>query len=252
MSQGAGRYYDRIADLWDAIYGTSVPYDEGFRYIDGLRKELGLEPVVLDVGCGTGELLLRFEHAGYETYGADRSMKMVRRAQAKCRRSEVKRATFRDVSVGRKVAIVTSFFNSLAYCQIATELTRTLKHLRGQIVPGGIVDFDVCSVEEPGKSVDIFNVKAFELADACVSRTFHGVARRRRFSSEMTYVVHWRNGTKRVISEKTRRGRFSTEDVTRCLKRAGLHTDGPLEGYMGRSAATFVGRRPVPPRQLPR
>lgn len=244
MSDGAGRYYDRLADLWDELYAVTVPYDEGFKFIDRLRRTHRLEKAILDVGCGTGELLRRFEDAGYETYGADRSREMVRRAREKCSQSSVKRATFQDVSFRREVPIISSFFNSLAYCQTPTELTKTLEHLRGQLQGGGLVVFDLVTVDDPKKNTVVFDVKKFELAAAHVSRTFFGRSRRRRFTSDMTYVIHWKNDEKQVISERTTRGCFSTEDVVRCIQRAGL---APLEvskGYMG-DIPTFVGQAPL-------
>ncbi len=243
MGDGAGRYYDRLADLWDELYAAAVPYDDGFKFIDKLRRRYRLEKAILDVGCGTGELLRRFEDAGYETYRADRSQEMVRRAREKCRQSLLKRATFQDVSVGRQLPIIASFFNSLAYCQTPTELTKTLKHLRGQLQAGGLVVFDLVTVDDPKKNTLVFDVKKFELAAAHVSRTFFGRALRRRFTSDMTYVIQWRSDEKQVISERTTRGCFSTEDVVRCIERAGLTPLEVSNGYMGK-IPTFVGQAP--------
>jgi len=72
-------YVGLVAETWDALRGDTSAWDDRAFYLD-LIRERG-EPV-LDVGCGTGRLLLDFLALGIDIDGVDNSPQML----ALCRR----------------------------------------------------------------------------------------------------------------------------------------------------------------------
>ena len=72
-------YVGLIAEAWDALRGDTSDWDDRHFFLD-LIRERG-DPV-LDVGCGTGRLLLDFLALGIDIDGVDNSAEML----ALCRR----------------------------------------------------------------------------------------------------------------------------------------------------------------------
>ena len=74
-----------------AVYDTfmdDVPYGEWCEYLTGLLKEYGVEEgLILDLGCGTGNLTELLSDQGYDMIGVDCSEEMLELAMDKRFRS---------------------------------------------------------------------------------------------------------------------------------------------------------------------
>ncbi len=68
--------YDLIADVYATDMGQSMAFDDGAYYLDLCRAHPGR---VLELGCGTGRILLRLLAAGVDVIGLDRSLPMLQR-----------------------------------------------------------------------------------------------------------------------------------------------------------------------------
>lgn len=79
MDDADVEYVGLMAEAWDALRGDTSTWEDRQFYLD-LIRERG-EPV-LDVGCGTGRLLLDFVAQGIDVDGVDNSAEML----AICRR----------------------------------------------------------------------------------------------------------------------------------------------------------------------
>src|SRR5437763_5475884 len=78
-------HWDRKASTFDDEIGHSLVSDEQrHAWLDLLSRLAGREPrCVLDVGCGTGFLALRFAELGHAVTGIDLSPQMIDRARKK-------------------------------------------------------------------------------------------------------------------------------------------------------------------------
>ncbi|MHA2362731.1 MAG: class I SAM-dependent DNA methyltransferase [Candidatus Hodarchaeales archaeon] len=224
-------HYNFLANLWDEMYLTTTPYEEGYRFIDSQRAKFDLPKKILDVACGTGILLQYFENANYEViYGSDLSREMINKAKSKLTKTEFKVSGYSKISFDQKVGIIISFFNSFAYCKNTEKLTTILKHLKTQLVPNGLIIFDIFTVDT---ATEIFDVKSFEFEKTYVSRTFIGTPEKKLFKSKMLFIIIDRQ-TKRheVVLQNTVRGIFSTTGVSKAIKKAGLKQLKVDNGYM--------------------
>ena len=69
--------YNEFAYFYDEFNGEA-DYDTLFRYVDGeLRRHEQIHGIVLDLGCGTGDLTLMLTQAGYDMIGVDQSEEML-------------------------------------------------------------------------------------------------------------------------------------------------------------------------------
>ncbi|HLO18256.1 MAG TPA: class I SAM-dependent methyltransferase [Anaerolineales bacterium] len=73
-------YYGMMAEFWDLFRGDTSTWEDRFFYLDVVKKYGG---PVLDVGCGTGRILLDFMQQGNDIDGVDNSPDMLKLLQQK-------------------------------------------------------------------------------------------------------------------------------------------------------------------------
>ena len=75
--------YTGFAGVYDEFM-DNVPYEEWSAYLIGLLKGRGIEDgLVLDLGCGTGNMTELLAKAGYDMIGVDNSEEMLEIAMHK-------------------------------------------------------------------------------------------------------------------------------------------------------------------------
>lgn len=106
---------------------------------------------VLELGCGTGRLLVPLLRDGVRTVGVDRSQPMLRRCAERIAalppaaraRGTLLRADFRRFRLGRRFPLVVAPFNALMHLYTRTDVEAFLACVRDHLAPGGVFAFDV-------------------------------------------------------------------------------------------------------------
>jgi ubiquinone/menaquinone biosynthesis C-methylase UbiE len=133
-------YSGLMAEAWDLLRGdTSAWEDRGF-YLRAVRR---YGESVLDVGCGTGRILLDFSAQGIDIDGLDNSPEMLSICRTKAAalglipnlfEQEVQRA-----ELPRKYKTILIPSSSLQLIIEPSERDEALQRLRGYLEPGGVV-----------------------------------------------------------------------------------------------------------------
>ena len=71
--------HKEFAEIYD-IFMKYVNYDEWYKFLQMFIKKKG---TILDLGCGTGEFILRFLKDGFTVVGVDLSEKMLEMSEKK-------------------------------------------------------------------------------------------------------------------------------------------------------------------------
>ena len=76
--------YEGFAASYD-LFMDNIPYDEWAEYLQGLLMEYGVQDgLLLELGCGTGNMASRMADRGYDMIGIDLSGDMLEAAREKC------------------------------------------------------------------------------------------------------------------------------------------------------------------------
>src|SRR5262249_32297712 len=115
-----------------------------------LASEVGTAPI-LELGCGSGRLLVPLVRDGRRVVGVDRSASMLAAAASRlartgrrAQRGHLLRGDLRDVPFGAPhFALVLCPFNTLQHLYTREDFERFLAGARRTLAPGGRLAFDV-------------------------------------------------------------------------------------------------------------
>lgn len=129
-------------ELYDLVYSW---YDVDRAFYLNRAKEAG--GPVLEVGCGTGRILIPTLEAGVDIDGIDLREEMVeatrRKAEAIGKSPMLLAADMRDFTMPRKYALVTMPFRVFQHALTNEDQIRTLKVIRDHLEAGGALVFNV-------------------------------------------------------------------------------------------------------------
>ena len=133
-------YYGMMAEFWDLFRGETSTWEDRFFFLEVVKK-YG-EPV-LDVGCGTGRILLDFMQQGMDIDGVDNSPDMLARLQQKAEKLKLHPIVYQQemdkLDLPRKyqtILVPSSSFQLLLDEELPPlAMNRFYEHL----VPGGVL-----------------------------------------------------------------------------------------------------------------
>jgi len=142
--------YQQFAYLYDELM-QDAPYGEWVKFVKEKQVKYGLEgKKLLDLGCGTGELSIRFAKEGYAVTGVDLSTDMLAVAQAKAGEASVMIPFYEqdmsELEMPDEYDIIGIFCDSINYLQSEEEVVQTFLHVHTHLHKDGIFLFDVHSL----------------------------------------------------------------------------------------------------------
>jgi SAM-dependent methyltransferase len=146
----AASSYDAIPDfgvLYDAVPLYAARQDVGF-YVEEAKRARG---TVLEVGCGTGRILLPIARAGCSIVGVDSSRQMLERCRAKLAvepaavqgRVRLVLREMWDLTLGATYALIIAPFRVLQHLTTVDDQLRCLEVIARDLAPNGRLVFDV-------------------------------------------------------------------------------------------------------------
>ena len=165
--------YGQFAYIYDQLM-EDVPYQEWVSFVQS-AKERHFESdtkkfSIVDVGCGTGELAIRFAKEGWEVAGVDLSGSMLAIAHEKAVKAGVSIPFFEqdmaELEGFHHVDCITIFCDSLNYLESEEQVKDTFSSAYGQLKEGGLLLFDVHSLF---KMTQVFMNNTFTSAEEDVS-----------------------------------------------------------------------------------
>jgi cyclopropane fatty-acyl-phospholipid synthase-like methyltransferase len=149
MAEGDVEYVGLMAEAWDALRGDTSDWDDRHFYLD-LIRERG-EPV-LDVGCGTGRLLLDFLAQGIDVDGVDNSAPMLALCQRKAERlgltANVHLQSMADLDLARRYRTIIVPSSSFQLLLERDEAGRALDAFHRHLESGGTLAMPIIVMDK--------------------------------------------------------------------------------------------------------
>ena len=195
-------------------------------------------PDRLDVACGTGEHARLLAAGGFVVDGLDLDPAFIRIAATKHPAGRFFEADMGDFHVSHRYDAVVCLFSSIGYLCTLDRVRRALICFREHLAAGGVV------VVEPWLTPGVLDptrvqTHTGEAQGVRVSRTarveVEGALSRLLFDYEID-----ENGVTRRVSEVHELGLFTTEELMKTFREAGLDVQHDPEGLTGRGL--FIAR----------
>jgi SAM-dependent methyltransferase len=155
-TQESAPFYDRIARYYDA---ENALMTDDLPFYSELAEEYG-DPI-LEVGCGTGRVLLHLAEAGYSAEGMDFSAQMLERGQRKLKgradlrgKAHFHQADARTYISERRYALILFSYNAFMHFRTPSDQLAVLRQMKSLLKPDGLLVFDLPNAGETFASAD--------------------------------------------------------------------------------------------------
>ena len=138
--------YTSFARVYDTFM-DNIPYEEWAVYLTGLLNEYGVnDGLVLDLGCGTGNMTELLAKEGYDMIGVDNAEEILEIAMEKREKSGhdilYLLQDMREFELYGTVRAVVSVCDSVNYIDEEEDLTEVFRLVNNYLDPGGVFIFD--------------------------------------------------------------------------------------------------------------
>lgn len=234
--------YESVPDfgaLYDAVPAYGKRADLAFYLAEAARASRDSAPV-LELGCGTGRVLLPLARAGHAVTGIDSSAAMLAQCSSKLatepaevrERVALHEADARQFSVTGMFPLAIAPFRVLHHLTTATDQLACLDRVRNHLAPGGRFAFDVFNPHYnllvQDRTAEVEDVRERALPDGRYFRRTVRVTRVRWAEqvSETEIIYYVRTGTavERVVQAFPMRW-YGPAELEHLLVRAGFQVE---------------------------
>ena len=245
--------YDAIADVYATDMGQSMPFDDVGWYRSLCLREAGR---VLELGCGTGRILIELLRAGIDALGADRSLPMLSRLRRDAKKYLVSpnlvQMDIAAPALSGPFRTVLMPYSLITYLRDRAAAQRALHAVSSLLEPGGCLVLDAF-VPRPVESFADFR---------CDYRRVHEngfLERHKRITAnadgtnriERRYTLFDADGaTASAFSTDETIRPYTAADLTGFAQTAGLTVESVVADYAANAGspsrfATVTARKPI-------
>lgn len=133
------KYYDKTyKSLFYKKYATFIRAVVKFNSINEVR--------LLDVGCGTGQLIKQLKSSHYHLEGVDASTEMLKIAKRRNQDIRFYNQNFIQLNTGKKYNVIVSTFDTVNYLTNKRDLIKAFKNVSKHLMEGGLFIFDINTI----------------------------------------------------------------------------------------------------------
>ena len=155
MTTPSYEYYGMLAEFWDLFRGDTSTWEDRIFYLEIVKK---YGQPVLDVGCGTGRILLDFIQQGIDIDGVDNSPDMLALLKQKAEKLNLSPTVYQqemvELSLPRKYQTIlvpsSSFQLLLDEKLLPVAMARFYEHL----LPGGVLAMPFMTLWKQGEPLE--------------------------------------------------------------------------------------------------
>jgi ubiquinone/menaquinone biosynthesis C-methylase UbiE len=192
-------YKGLMAEAWDVFRGDTSNWADRHFYLAAIQK---YGQPVLDVGCGTGRLLLDYLQQGIDIDGVDNSPAMLAICQRKAENLGLKPALYEQyverLEISRKYQTILVPSSSLQLIIELKAVQQAMKRLYVHLLPGGVMIASMMTLWKDGEPLESQGERTAVREEDGVK--FRQVARSR--FDPMSECEHTEDLYQKIIGEK--------------------------------------------------
>lgn len=217
--------YTGFAEVYD-LFMDDVPYEEWFRYLKGLLEEYGVrDGLVLDLGCGTGNMTELLAGNGYDMIGIDLSEEMLEIAAKKKEASALDilylQQDMREFELYGTVKAVISVCDSMNYILEWEDLCQVFSLVNNYLDPGGIFIFDL-NTEYKYAQMGEETIAENREDGSFIWDNFYDSQEKINEYDLTLFVKEGEEGLYRKYEETHYQRAYSLEEIRRAIEKAGM------------------------------
>ena len=226
--------YEAFASVYD-IFMDNVEYGEWIGHIKKVWEKYSLSPArIIDLGCGTGNILLPLAKEGFSMVGADLSPEMLAEAEHKLRAEGLSCPLvcqdMTELSLGMEADCILSLCDSLNYLTEDGELSQAFSCIAEHLTADGLFLFDM-NTEYKFREVYGQNVFAWTEDDAAYIWENDYDADDRINEYDVSFFLKQENGLYERTEECHYERAYSIEEITAALEENGMELLEVSDGY---------------------
>lgn len=215
--------YNKIAYLYDELM-DEAPYEEWIEFTKATIQKFDMKiKTIIDLGCGTGNILIPFSKEGYKIIGVDNSSDMLAMAGEKIRAKnssiQLIEQDMKELDLNTTVDLVICYCDSLNYLNSVEEIKQTFLNIKKHLSEDGYFIFDMHS---PYKIKEVYNNNTFAWNDEDVSVIWIPDVDEDSMSveHELTFFVKNKEGSYDKFEEYHKQRTYTPEVVCKILEEA--------------------------------
>lgn len=231
--------YERFADIYDRL--QNINYDDivGF-YIKAFER-CGLKPeLILDLGCGTGNVTIPLAKAGYDMIGADISEEMLSIAAEKAKAENLDilflNQDMTEFELYGTVDVITCALDGVNYLTQDGDIEKLFALVKNYLNPNGLFIFDV-NTEYKMKNVLDNNVFIYDEGDVYCIWSSEYDEKSRVCGFYLDFFIETENGLYEKCCEYQEERAYTTDEILAIAEKYGFTVAGMFDG-IGFSKAT--------------
>jgi SAM-dependent methyltransferase len=236
--------YTDIAPFYDTLL-RHVDYQEWYEYIVSVMKWYGKRPRdILELGCGTGRFGTKFSNDGYNVFGIDKSIEMLRVAKTRAFFNfRVLRADITNFTLAKRMDFIFSVHDTVNYLLDEKEISSMFTCVREAMHETSIFLFDITTEHNILANFD-GKTSRFRVRSGSVEWSNRYDSCRKLVSS----TIMIKTPKKTTVEEHVQRI-YSVDEITPLLTDSGLHVLGVFGDYTflppeeGAVMINFVARK---------
>lgn len=219
--------YNSFSRVYD-LFMSDTPYDEWLKYIQEIWKRNGQSPkMVLDLGCGTGNMTQALSDMGFEMIGVDLSEEMLSVARGKDTEGKILylNQDMTEFELYGTVDSIICLCDSINYILEYEELVEVFKLVNNYLEPKGIFIFDI---NTPYKFREILGDNSFSQTTEDAAYTWENFYSEEEKINEFytNFFIKDENGKYDRFEEYHYERAYETKEVLRAMEEAGLELVG--------------------------
>jgi len=209
--------YNDFASIYDLVM-RDTPYDEWITYYQAVFKKFNKQPkLILDMGCGTGNITCRMAKAGYDMIGLDASIEMLSKAREKNKDILYLNMDMKDFELYGTVDAIVSALDCINY--IMDDINKVFSLVYNYLNPGGLFIFDINSAY---KLRNIFGNETIICDDEEVFYAWENELEKDMCHFYISFFVRDSNGKYQRCDEFQTQRIYTVEVLENAAKAAGL------------------------------